>query len=263
MIISNMLKDIIVFLIVFVPPLIVFIKFSTERNQSILKLIIISTIYIIGSLFTQNLMPFILVLFDISLIKQSFKYYEISQQVGQRDDEHSIISSCKNDYIRFNFSLRSFKIIKAVFYSSYSYAIILAVSLLTNLIINMFKLNSKDQDVVTWMAGLPLWKFMFVIPLTIVFAPILEEFVFRWILFEKLFAKKMNVIFASILSSLIFAFVHFNLKAFIIILCIGLTNCYLIHKKGFWYSVFNHSVFNFITTLVLLLNKLQIIKLGT
>lgn len=262
MIISNVLKDVIVFLIVFVPPLIVFIKFSTERNGSIIKLIITSTIYIIGSLFTQNIIPFIIVLFDISFIKQSFKYYEINHQMGETDDEHSIISSCKNDYNRFNFSFKSFKILKAILYSSYSYIIILLISIVTNLIINTFKLNPKDQDVVTWMIGLPLWKFILVIPLSVIFAPILEEFVFRWILFEKLFAKKMNVIFAGILSSFIFAFVHFNIKAFIIILCIGLTNCYLIHKKGFWYSVFNHSIFNLVTTLFLLLTKLGIISLG-
>jgi membrane protease YdiL (CAAX protease family) len=68
----------------------------------------------------------------------------------------------------------------------------------------------------------------------------------------------MGVYLAAFLSSTIFAVIHFSLNAFAVILWVGLYNCYLINKKGYWYAVFNHFVFNSITIAALLTEKLNL-----
>lgn len=230
MVIDNILKDCLVFSIVFIPPLVIFIRFWNESQKSTWMLIVISILYIIISPFTQNLLPFILVLIDISYIKKSY-----------------------NSSV---FNLKSFKIGSAIKYSVCSYAIVIAMAILSDIIFSFYRFNLKEQDVVSWMSGLSMWKFLAAVPIAVVFAPVVEEFVFRWFLFEKVFSARLNIVISGILSSLIFALVHFNLGSFPIIFCIGIFNCYLIHKKGFWYSVFNHAIFNFVSTFVIFTAKL-------
>lgn len=259
MLINNILKDILVFSIVFLPPLIIFARFWSERKKSIWKLIIISLFYVIAALFTQNFVPFVMVIIDISMIKQSLRFYDMRYETGESNESKSISARCKDDFLRFNFSIKNFRISSAILNSVYSYIIVMIVALLSNIIFYIYKLNPQQQDIVTWMSGLGLWEFLMMIPVAVIFAPVLEEFVFRWLIFEKLITPKIGVLFASVISSLIFATVHFNLHSFLILFCIGLFNCYLIHEKGFWYSVFNHSIFNFVTTFVLFLAKLGVI----
>lgn len=258
MLVNNILKDILVFSIVFIPPLLIFAGFWKERKRSKWKLIVISIFYVIATLFTQNFIPFIMVIIDISMIKQSLMFYDMRIEIGESNGNKPISARCKDDFLRFNFSIKNFRISSAILNSVYSYIIVMIVTLLSNIIFYIYKLNPQQQDIVTWMSKLGLWQFLIMVPVAVVFAPVLEEFVFRWLLFEKLIAPKIGVIFASMVSSLIFAVVHFNLNSFLILFCIGLFNCYLIHQKGFWYSVFNHAIFNFVTTFVLFLAKLGV-----
>lgn len=260
MLINNILKDVLVLCIVFLPPLIIFARFWNERGKSKWKLIIISLIYVISTFFIQNLAPFIMVIMDISLIKQSLRFHDMRYETGVIDEDKSISAICKNDFLRFNFSIKNFKISSAVLYSVYSYAIAMIIAFLSSVIFYIYNINSKEQDIITWMSGLNMWKFFIMVPVAVIFAPVLEEFVFRWLLFEKILAPKAHILLASLVSSLIFAAVHFNLRSFPILFCIGLFNCYLIHEKGFWYSVFNHSIFNFVTTFALFLAKLGVVN---
>jgi uncharacterized protein len=259
MLINNILKDILIFCIVFMPPLVIFARFWNERGKSTWKLVVISVLYIITTLFTQNMVPFIMVMIDISMIKQSLRFYDMRYETNLINENKSISAACKDDFLRFNFSVKSFRISSAVLNSVYSYLIVIIIAVLSNIIFSFYKLNTKEQDIVSWMAALPMWKFLIMVPVSVVFAPVLEEFVFRWLLFEKILAPKVNLLIASLASSLIFAIVHFNLRSFPILFCIGIFNCYLIHEKGYWYSVFNHSIFNFVTTLALLLAKMGVV----
>lgn len=262
----DIIKDALVFLFVYIPPFIIFAKFWRERHKGKALLVLIGFLYIIVSFFTQNLLPFILVIFNIKYLKSAENMHDAfrNEYVAFHSMDYSkrsISSKVRGDYERFKFSLKSFNLIVGIRLAFISYLITIFISAFETILLSNFKVEAKQQEIVTWMTNMPLSKFLIMIPIVIIFAPVLEEFVFRWILFQKTFRPRVGVYFASILSSLIFAFIHFNLKAFPLLVWIGLYNCYLINKKGYWYSVFNHFVFNSVTTTMLLLEKLGALKL--
>lgn len=229
--------DILVLVFIYVIPLILFIRYSRKNGMKKYKYIIISLIYIVLNIlftkYTYNLFPFILVAWSIYYLKR----YE--------------------DYDKYNFRIKTTKVMKVIKYSALSYLVTITISIISMYIFTKLNLNIKQQEIVNEMAKAPMSTFIFTILPIVVFAPVVEEFVFRWYLFEKVFSKRIGVIGGAIITSLIFAFVHFNLKTFPVLLTIALINCYIIHKKGYWYSVFNHLIFNGMTTLALLVQKLN------
>lgn len=227
----NIIKNILVFMIVYIPPFLVFAKFWREGKRNNVVLILIGISYMALSLFTENLIPFIFVIINLWYIKRTDEFYE--------------------------FDLKNFKFFKALKMVFIFYLATIFISAIETIVLSNFKVELKQQDIVTNMASMPLGKFLIMIPIVIIFAPILEEFVFRWLIFEKIFKKRMGIYLGAFLSSFLFAIIHFSLNAFPIILWIGLYNCYLINKKGYWYAVFNHFTFNSITVAALLLQKLR------
>lgn len=227
----DIIKDVLVFSIVYVPPFLVFSKFWRDEKKSNLLLVLIGIVYLITCIFTENFIPFVFVLLNMIYLKHRDGPYE--------------------------FDIRGFKFFKALAAVVVFYLITVGISITETIILSNFRVELKQQDIVTHMANMSLNKFLIMIPVVIIFAPILEEFVFRWLLFKKIFTKRMGVYLAAILSSLIFAVIHFSLNAFPIILWIGIYNCYLINKKGYWYAVFNHCAFNSVTIVALLLQKLS------
>lgn len=225
-------KEILVFLLLVIPPLLVYIRFWRERDKSVMLISAISIAYILAAVFTQNLMPFILVLFNIALMKGT------------------------EEFEKYGFNLKGFSILEGIGYSMFSYLITILVAVASLSAMNYFGIQQQEQEVVKWMTGLPLDKFWIAVPIAVAFAPVVEEFVFRWFFFEKLFRKRMGFAAGALLSSLIFAFIHFNIQAFPMILWIGIFNCYLIDKKGYWYAVLNHLFFNSITVFALLMSKI-------
>ncbi|MGE5628496.1 MAG: lysostaphin resistance A-like protein [Solirubrobacterales bacterium] len=231
---SNIVQDIIVVLVTYAPPLIVFGWFFERMHRSRLLLFIIGVFYLGISVFTQNLFPFILVVIDIWYLKNEGWDYEI-----------------------YNFSIGKVKFFKAMKYSFFSYFVTVLVSGLTSIVFVLNNIPIKEQEVVTWMAGMPLYKFLLAIPIAVIFAPVLEEFVFRWFFYKKVFGRRFGNKISAIVSSIIFASAHYNLMAFPIILWIGLYNCYLMEKKGYWYAVINHMFFNSVSVILMFLSKVN------
>ena len=225
-------KDVMVFLLLILPPLLVYIRFWRERDRSRVLIFAISVVYIIAAIFTQNLMPFVLVLFNIALMKG------------------------KEEFEEYGFSLNGFSLVKGIKYSVFSYFITIVVAIVSLSVMSSFGIQQEEQEVVKWMTDLPIELFWIAVPVAVVFAPVVEEFVFRWFFFERIFKKRIGLAAGAVLSSLIFAFIHFNVQAFPMILWIGLYNCYLIEKKGYWYSVFNHLMFNSVTVAALIMEKI-------
>ncbi|MCR1935548.1 CPBP family intramembrane glutamic endopeptidase [Clostridium tepidum] len=239
------IKNILTFIILWIPPIILFFKIKPKKNNLFVS-IIFCIVYIIGSLFTQNLFPFILTIMDIFQLKKRYEMCEGTYNIEYNDD-----------YCRFKFDISSFSFVKGIQYTLTTYLGYILIMIIFNIIFNYFKLNLKEQEVVTWLTNMPLNKFLMVVPITVIFAPVAEEFVFRWYIFEKLLNGRLGILLAAFISSLLFGFVHFNVKAFPGLVFIALFNCYLIHKEGFWYAVFNHFVFNSINTIMIFLTKLS------
>lgn len=227
-------EDILVFLILIIPPLLVFIRFWREKKWNVMLVILISIIYILAAIYTQNLMPFILAVANIIFMKGTGEFKE------------------------YKFSLKEFKILKGMKYAFFSYFVTILAAMVSLSLMSFLGIKSGEQEVVQWMTNLPLDQFWIAVLVALVFAPVAEEFVFRWFFFEKLFKKKMGFAGAALLSSLIFAFVHFNVEAFLVIFWVGMFNCYLIDKKGYWYAVFNHLFFNSVTVFILLMGKINV-----
>lgn len=228
----EIIKNILVFIIVYIPPLLIFAKFWRERRRNNLLLVLIGILYIVSSIFVENLIPFVFVLLNIRYIRYTSEFNE--------------------------FDIKNFKLIKALNLTIIFYIISIGISTIQTIILSSFKVQLEHQEIVTNMANMPLKKFLIMIPIVIIFAPVLEEFVFRWFLFKKIFSGRVGVYLAAFLSSAIFAVIHFSLNAFAVIFWVGIYNCYLMKKKGYWYAVFNHFVFNSITIAALLTEKLKL-----
>lgn len=233
MITIDLIQNILVYTITYIPPLIIYIKFWKRFDKNKFIIALISLIYLGASLYTQNILPFILVVLNIMYLKVENEEYE-----------------------KYNFSIRKFKFLEGLKYSIYSYGITIIISIITMYVFTKLNVGTKEQEVVTWMVDMSLVKYIITMPVALIFAPVLEEFVFRWFFFEKVFKKSLGLYLSASISSAMFAIVHFNLRAFPMILGIGLFNCYLIEKKGYWYAVFNHFFFNFVTVMLLLQQKL-------
>lgn len=245
----NIIKDIIVYIFIYILPLIIFLNIRKIRGNKNLIVYILTPFYITLSLFTQNLLPFILVVLTILYMKKS---YTADLFYGNRNS-----IDYGYQYNRYSFNIKNFRILEGLKLTLFSYLITTLISIVEAVIYNFFNLVPKNQEVINIMADMPLKKFLLMIPITVIFAPVLEEFIFRWFLFENTFKKRLGTVMAVLLNSAIFATAHFNLKSIPILIWISIYNCYLIEKKGYWYSVFNHSFFNLVTTVILLIDKLK------
>lgn len=245
----NIIKDAIVYIFINILPLIVFLNVRKIKGNKNIIVYILIPMYLVLALFTQNLLPFILVILIILYMRNIYNddlLYTDSNFIDYGDQ-----------FRRYSFNIKSFKILQGMKIITFSYLITIVISAVEAIFYNIFNLVPKNQDVINIMRDMPLKKFLIMIPVTVIFAPVVEEFIFRWFIFENIFKKRLGTAMAVVLSSSIFAIAHFNLKAFPILMWIGIYNCYLIEKKGYWYSVFNHSFFNLITTSILLFDKLK------
>lgn len=241
------IEDILIFIFLYIPPLIFFAKYSKKRGVSNFLLIVICFFYLVLSVVTQNLLPFILVLINIRYIRNI--------ETIILDNENRDFGCTSIDYLRYGFNIKNFKIVNAIVYSLKTYSVTIVINVVMMIILSASNINLKEQEIVSELMNVPLSKFIYMIPILVIFAPIVEEFTFRWLLFEKIFRPRIGLYASAMLSSIMFALVHFNLRAFPVLISIGLINCYLIDGKGYWYAVFNHFVFNMVSTLYMLIQK--------
>lgn len=242
------IQNVLVFIFLYIPPLVYFFTISLKRGINKFIIIIVSIIYLIFSINTQNILPFIVVIICI-------RYLKINAILESAD--HRYKGEELSDYNRFNFSIKNFKIFKALKYAMGAYGAAIIVGIIVNILLISYNINLKEQEIVKDLMKISINKFIYMIPIMIIFAPVVEEFTFRWLLFEKLFKPRLGIYLSAILSTLIFATVHFNLKSIPVLITIGLINCYLIEKKGYWYAVFTHLFFNSVNTFLMLFQKLS------
>lgn len=236
--------NVFIIVLVYLIPLIAFTRNTKWRSYSKLINILISIAYIIMIFvlpsMQTNILPFILII--IMIIKMKGSTY------------------LRDDYYSYKFSLKDFSLANAFKYAAFGYGIVFAISLISQIVLKLLNFQLKPQEVVDILAGYNVLKFLLAAPSAVIFAPIVEEYVFRYILFSKLlrgkFKGRLGFVISSIIVSLIFATVHYNLAALGMLFAISFYNCYLIEKRGFWYAAFNHFFVNMITTTLLFISKL-------
>ncbi len=243
------LQNILVFIFLYIPPLIFFISCSLKRKINKLLIFGITMLYLALSVYTQNFLPFIIVMLNIRYIRLT--------DPELLTDGYKNYNNASKDYIKYNFDIKGFKLLKGVKYAAVTYAISIAVNIIIVFITVAYKLNLEQQEIVSELLKGSLKQLLYMLPIMIIFAPVVEEFTFRWLLFEKLFKPRLGIYLSALLSSIMFSLVHFNLRSFPVLIIIGLLNCYFIHKKGYWYAVFNHLVFNSVTAIIMLFQKIS------
>lgn len=125
------------------------------------------------------------------------------------------------------------------------YVLQIAAALINNLILGQPLSSEHTAGIVKMAKTAPL--FIFAVS---VIGPILEEIVFRKILFGSL-KKVIGFIFSAVISSLVFAAGHFDFSHLLIYFVIGFFLCYAYHKTGrIWVTMFMHAAMNTIVVLL-------------
>lgn len=241
-------QNVLIFIFLYIPPLVFFINLLLKKKVNKLLVTLIAIGYFYFSVSTQNLLPFIMVIISIRFLRTG--------NVNSFENMHrgELIES---DYYRYKFDIKTFSFIRGLKYSAGSYGITISINIVMTLILSLYKVHLQEQEIVKELMKVSINKFIYMVPVMVIFAPIVEEFTFRWLLFEKVFRPRIGIYAAALLSSIMFSLVHFNLRAFPVLITIGIINCFLIHKKGYWYAVFNHLVFNSVSAIAMLIQKIS------
>lgn len=105
--------------------------------------------------------------------------------------------------------------------------------------------SQNTADIVSIAQGAPI-----AILAIVVFGPILEEFVFRRVIFGSL-VQTTNFWIAGIVSAIFFALIHFDFSHILLYTICGLIFAFLYHKtKRIWTSIIAHVMLNGFVTLV-------------
>lgn len=233
----DILKEVSIILILAVPPWVIFRKYLKQKvNQIVLFLLFI--IYILATLFTQNLLPFLLVF--IILIKENKK-------------KDSRFSSLTRPLGRYKFEV--------ILYSLSFRFIITIITIVIGIVIQSYGYKLEAQQITNMFLEAGTLKLIWLSLIAVIFAPVLEEYVFRHIIYRGL-CKKVSKPMAAILSSALFMLLHFNLISSLATFALGLINCRFYDKYGYRASVMNHFIFNFLSTAIMIYVKVANVNLG-
>lgn len=126
---------------------------------------------------------------------------------------------------------RRFKIGKSLLYFVGFYGLMFGILLLLAALTLATGINGDSESTSspqTLQSSLGLWPTVFV---TVIIAPIMEEILFRGILFKTLL-KKHGLTFSVIIGGFVFAIMHLNPIQAIAVLPLGMYLCVMYHKLG-------------------------------
>jgi uncharacterized protein len=194
---------------------------------------VITIIYWGAAFMTQTIAAF------IGILYLYFTYYK-----KLREDENGDTAAV--------WRIKPFDIIIVISMTAAARIAILVIQLIYAIIlIKLVKYNIKPQDIVTYYSEANLiLKLMLAMEIVII-APILEEYVFRYFLYSKIFAPRMPLFMAGIFSAALFTVSHLNVSGVPTFFILGLLCTYLFQKKGYWAAVLAHAVSNLITLMII------------
>jgi len=116
---------------------------------------------------------------------------------------------------------------------------------LSKLLSDFFSLQNGTSDFLKESISDNLWINILSLKLmAAIFVPIVEEVLFRGVLFKYIRQSK-PFLFSAVLSSLIFALIHFNLASFVFLFVLGFAAAFMLEKtKSVFYPIIIHVVVN-------------------
>ena len=209
------------------------------KDKKLWQVLAITVVYWLGTVFTENLFPFIAV---VTLITR----YHLRTENDSRYIRKIDIWKFRWDQV--------FKtgILTLIFKIGLTF-----VNSIYVVILNYFiDFDAKPQDVIVnfYQSDLSLKLAMFL--LIVIFAPFVEEYVFRYFLYDKFFLSYMPAFYAAILSAAIFTIAHYNAAGVPSFFGLALFCNYIYEKKGYFSAVTVHLVFNLSTLILMIFIKI-------
>lgn len=205
------------------------------KNKKLWIIIAFSAIYWLGSIFTENLFPFIAVVVLIT--------------------GHHLRDGNDNRLYR-DIDIWEFRLLHVFKVSILTIIFKIGLTFVNSIyiiILNYFTdFDAKPQDVIVNFYQSDLYLKIVMFLLIVIFAPFVEEYVFRYFLYDKFFLSYMPSFYAAILSAAIFTIAHYNIAGIPSFFGLALFCNYIYEKKGYFSAVTVHLVFN-LTTLILML----------
>ncbi len=159
-----------------------------------------------------------------------------------------------NDPIRSTdiWNIRLLDVVKTVLLTLGARILLIPISYgFTILLMRFLKLDMVPQDiVVSYSQADLLLRLLMGLDIAVI-APIVEEFVFRHFLYDKVFFPRMPRFVAALFSAGLFTILHFNIAGIPTFFGLGLLCTILYEKKGYWAAVTAHSTSNIITLLLI------------
>ncbi|NMC57638.1 MAG: CPBP family intramembrane metalloprotease [Eubacteriaceae bacterium] len=114
------------------------------------------------------------------------------------------------------------------------------------IILKKFGIPIQSQDIVQQLAASPPGLFIYLSVIIIIFAPICEEFCFRYFIYDKILNRflKINKYICAILSAAVFSALHANIAGAPTFFMLGIVLCYIYEKKGFLADTIVHAGYN-------------------
>jgi uncharacterized protein len=223
----EILQKVLIIVCVAIPPWLSFVKYFKSKINGII-IIFLFLIYFYLTYLTGELPPFIAAVITIIIIhhKKNDEELYLFRPLGNRKWEVLLQSV-------------GFKLIMTI------------INLWFAFVLMGFGIKPVGQEIgqVFLKSSWPV--IILLSALTIIVAPILEEYIFRHTLYRQL-SKRIGRVGACIITSCLFALLHFNFLGTISFLGVGIYNCYLYDKYGYRASVLNHFVFNSISTFMII-----------
>lgn len=132
----------------------------------------------------------------------------------------------------------------------------LVISQLNRIYVNLLSgslgIQVEPQEIVKEFAAEELYYKMLLFGLVVILAPFVEEYIFRYYLYDRLLLPRMPAPAAAVISSALFTLLHLNISGIPTFFGLGIFCTLMYEKKGFYGAVVTHVVSN-LTTAVLLM----------
>ncbi|MGI5997615.1 MAG: CPBP family intramembrane glutamic endopeptidase [Lutispora sp.] len=205
------------------------------KDKKTFVIIILTILYWFGAVFTENFIPFIVVLlllYSYHLIGNEGESYMRDINVWRFD-----ISSILNVTVMTLIVKTLLTIVNAIY---------------VNILDFFIKSEVQPQEVVMDFYESSSWVRFILFFIIVIFAPFVEEYVFRYFLYDKIFLPRMPRAFAASLSAAIFTIAHYNLSGIPSFFGLALFCTRMYEKKGYFAAVTAHMAFNLSTVLLLI-----------
>ncbi len=130
-----------------------------------------------------------------------------------------------------------------------------AINQLNMLYVNILDLflgmEAKPQEIVEEFAAGDQYYKMLLFALVVILAPFVEEYIFRYYIYDRLLLPRMPAVTAAIISSALFTLLHLNVSGIPTFFGLGLYCTFIYEKKGFYGAVITHTISNLATTMFL------------